>query len=181
MSLASAVEAILFVAGEPLPISEIARAIQCDDLAAEAALRELQLLLGERHSGLQVLSIANGYQLSTRPDHAEQIGRLLARSAGRLSRATVETLAIIAYQQPMTQPEVEAVRGVAVSGVLKTLIERKLIAELGRRPTVGRPILYGTTPEFLHYFALKDLSDLPPLDDSVAASDTTALVPGKSI
>lgn len=166
MSPAASVEAILFVAGEPLPVAEIARAMAVEPPDAEEALRQLQLDLGERNSALQVLYIAGGYQLSTRPEHAEVIGRLFARSTSRLSRAALETLAIIAYRQPITQPEIEAVRGVSVSGVVKTLIDRRLVREIGRKPTVGRPILYGTTQEFLHYFALTDLTDLPPLDDA---------------
>jgi segregation and condensation protein B len=163
--LASALECLLFVAGEPLPLAELARALQVDELTAEHALRELQLHLGETGSGLQVTAIAGGYQLCTRPDHAEVIARLLARGGNRLSRAALETLAIIAYRQPVTQPEVEAVRGVSVGGVLKTLLDRRLIAEAGRKQAVGRPILYATTPEFLHYFGLQALDDLPPMDD----------------
>jgi segregation and condensation protein B len=169
MSLAAALECVLFVAGEPLPIKEMARALQCDELAAEEALRELQLRLGENGSGLQIVTIAGGYQLSTRPDYAEAVGRLLTRGANKLSRAALETLAIIAYRQPITQPEIEAVRGVSGGGVLKTLLERKLVAEAGRKQTVGRPILYTTTPEFLHYFAIGDLSELPPLDEAEAS------------
>jgi len=165
MNLSAAVECLLFVAGEPLTFQEMARALGCDAVTVEMALRELQLRLGETGSGLQVVSIAGGYQLATRPDYAEAIGRLLARSSSKLSRAALETLAIIAYRQPITQPEIEAVRGVVVGSVLKTLLERRLIAEVGRKQAVGRPILYATTPDFLHYFALNDLSELPPLED----------------
>lgn len=164
MNRSAAIECLLFVAGEPLTLSAIARALQCDELSAEAALRELQLRLGVTGSGLQVVSIAGGYQLSTRPEYAEAVGRLLTRSRAKLSRAALETLAIIAYRQPVTQAEIEAVRGVAAGSVLRTLLDRRLIAEVGRKATVGRPILYGTTPEFLHYFALSDLGDLPPLE-----------------
>jgi segregation and condensation protein B len=169
MSLAATLECVLFVAGEPLPIKEMARALQCDELTVEEALRELQLRMGESGSGLQIVSIAGGYQLSTRAEYAEAVGRLLARGGNKLSRAGLETLAIIAYRQPVTQPEIEAVRGVSSGGVLKTLLERKLIAEAGRKQTVGRPILYTTTPEFLHYFAIGDLSELPPLDEAELA------------
>jgi segregation and condensation protein B len=170
MSLASAVECLLFVAGEPLPLSEIARALQQDELVAEEALRELQLRMGEANSGLQVISIAGGYQLATRPGYADTVARLMARGTNKLSRAALETLAIIAYRQPITQPEIEAVRGVAVAGVLKNLVDKRLIVEAGRKQTIGRPILYRTTPEFLHYFAIRDLSELPPFgpdDESV--------------
>jgi len=169
VSLSAAVECLLFVAGEPLALRDIARALGTDEAAAEAAVRALQTELGARGSGLQVVRIAGGWQLATRPDHAEAVGRLLARSASRLSRAALETAAIIAYRQPITQPEIEAVRGVAASSVLKTLLDRRLIAEVGRKQAPGRPILYGTTGEFLHYFGLNDLSELPPLEDGESA------------
>lgn len=168
---AGAVECILFVSGEPVPLAEIARALGVDEYAADRAVAELRDLLDERAAGVQVVNIAGGYQLATRAEYAEVIGRLFARAASRLSRAALETASIIAYRQPVTQPEIEAVRGVACGGVLKTLIERRLVAEAGRRQTVGRPILYATTDEFLHYFGLADLGDLPPLDE---LGDTTA-------
>lgn len=164
MNRAAAIECLLFVAGEPLSLAEMARSLQCEESEAEEGLRELQIQLGERRSGLQVIAIAGGYQLATRPDYAEAVGRLFARGSAKLSRAALETVAIIAYRQPVTQPEIEAVRGVACGGVLKTLMERRLVMEAGRKQTVGRPILYATTPEFLHYFALRDLSELPPLE-----------------
>ena len=165
MNMASAVQSLLFVAGEPLSIKEIARALQLDEIEAESALRELQLRLGEVDSGLQVVAIAQGWQLSTRSEYAEIIGRLLTRSAGKLSNAALETLAIIAYRQPITIPEIEAVRGVSAGGVVKTLEEKRLIADVGRKQTAGRPILYATTQEFLHYFAIHDISELPPLEE----------------
>lgn len=168
-------EAVLFVAGEPLSVGEIARALQCANDQAEEALSALQTRLDESGSSLQILSIAGGYQLSTRPAYAEVIGRLLTRETGKLSRAALETLAIIAYRQPITQPEIEAVRGVGCTSVLRTLVERNLIAEAGRKPTVGRPILYATTPSFLHYFALKDLSELPPLEPQEIGSEDAAV------
>jgi segregation and condensation protein B len=172
---AAQAEAVLFVAGEPLSIGEIARALECTSDEAEDALSALQTRLDESGSSLQILSIAGGYQLSTRPAYAEVIGRLLTRETGKLSRAALETLAIIAYRQPITQPEIEAVRGVGCTSVLRTLVERNLIAEAGRKPTVGRPILYATTPSFLHYFALKDLSELPPLEPQEIGSEDAAV------
>lgn len=174
MSLAAAVECVLFAAGEPLAISEIARALATDELAAESALRDLQLRLGET-SGLQLVQIAGGYQLATRPEYSDAVARLLARGSSKLSRAALETVAIVAYRQPVTQPEIEAVRGVSSSGVLKTLVDRKLIAEVGRKQTIGRPILYGTTRDFLHYFGLNDLADLPPMDEFPAEAPTPIL------
>lgn len=160
----AALECLLFVAGEPVALTDLARALQQEEIEVEAGLRSLQASLAERGSGLQLLRIAGGWQLSTRPEHAETIGRLLSRGGNKLSRAAMETLAIIAYRQPITAPEMEAVRGVSVGGVLKTLLERKLIAEAGRKATVGRPMQYETTPDFLHYFGIAELGQLPALE-----------------
>ena len=160
----AALECLLFVSGEPVALLDLARAVQSDEVAVEAALRDLQATLAERASGLQLMQIAGGWQLSTRPEHAETIARMVARGSNKLSRAAMETLAIVAYRQPITAPEIEAVRGVSASGVLKTLLERRLIQEVGRKETLGRPILYATTPDFLHYFGIADLSQLPALE-----------------
>jgi segregation and condensation protein B len=166
----AALECLLFVSGDPVPLAELARALQADEIIVEGALRDLQITLTERGSGLQLLRIANGWQLATRPEYAEVVGRMLARGSNKLSRAAMETLAIIAYRQPITGPEIEAVRGVSASGVLKTLLERRLIQEIGRKETLGRPILYATTPDFLHYFGIADLSQLPTLESDMPAS-----------
>ena len=173
-----ALECLLFVSGEPVSLSELARAVQADEIAVEGALRDLQITLTERRSGLQLLQIAGGWQLSTRQEHAETIGRMMARGTNKLSRAAMETLAIVAYRQPITAPEIEAVRGVSASGVIKTLLERRLVQEMGRKETLGRPILYGTTADFLHYFGIADLSQLPMLD---ADSPPPAAVPAEEI
>jgi segregation and condensation protein B len=162
-------ECLLFVAGEPVALADLARALERDEITTEAALRSLQVSLKERGSGLQLLRIALGWQLATRPEHATSIARLLTRGGNKLTRAAMETCAIIAYRQPITAPEIEAVRGVSVSGVLKTLIERRLIAEAGKKAAPGRPTLYVTTPDFLHYFGLADLSQLPPLESEMSA------------
>jgi segregation and condensation protein B len=168
-AIEATLEALLFVAGEPVSLPDLARALGQDEITSEAALRSLQIALTERGSGLQLLRIAGGWQLATRPEYAEAIGRMLMRGASKLSRAAMETLAIIAYRQPITAPEIEAVRGVSVSSVLKTLLERRLIAEAGRKEALGRPMLYVTTPDFLHYFAISDLSQLPPLEADLPA------------
>lgn len=160
----AAVEALLFVSDGPLTEPELARALLCSPEEVAEALEALTKRLDYCSSGLQVIRIAGGYQLCTRPVHAEAIARLLARESGKLSRAALETLAVIAYRQPITQPEIESIRGVACTSVIKTLLERNLISEQGRKPTPGRPILYGTTPSFLHYFGLQSLSELPPLE-----------------
>jgi len=165
----AALECLLFVSGEPVPLSELARALQSDEIAVEGALRDLQITLTERGSGLQLLRIAGGWQLSTRPEHAETIARMMSRGSNKLSRAAMETLAIVAYRQPITAPEIEAVRGVSAGGVLKTLLERRLVQEVGRKETLGRPILYATTADFLHYFGIADLTQLPLLESDAAA------------
>ncbi len=165
----AALECLLFIAGEPVALADMARALQSEEVEVEAALRSLQAGLTERGSGLQLLRIAGGWQLATRPEYAEVIGRLLARGGNKLSRAAMETLAIIAYRQPITAPEIEAVRGVSVGSVLKTLQERKLIAEAGRKATLGRPMQYTTTADFLHYFGIAELAQLPPLETDAPA------------
>jgi segregation and condensation protein B len=165
-------EAYLFVATEPVQPGEIARILQIEAAAIEEALEDMVNAYARRiNSGLHVVRIAGGYQLATRPALATDIARLIAAPGqkSRLSKPALETLAIIAYQQPVTQAEIESVRGVSADGVLKTLTERRLIQETGRKEVAGRPILYGTTPDFLHYFGLHTLEDLPPLEDIVIA------------
>lgn len=162
----AAAEAILFVSAEPVTTGDLARALQCTETEAQEAVDLLAARLDASHSGLMVVALAGGFQLATRPAYREAVGRLMTREPGKLSRAALETLAVIAYRQPVTQAEIEAVRGVGCTSVLRTLVERNLVAEAGRKPTVGRPILYATTQSFLHYFALADLSELPPLDET---------------
>lgn len=170
--LPSLLEAYLFVAVEPVTPTEIARILGLEAAAVEEALEDIVNAYARRiNSGLHVVHIAGGYQMATRPALAPDIARLLAAPGGRarLSKPALETLAIIAYQQPITQAEMEAVRGVSADAVLKTLIDRRLIQEEGRKAVPGRPILYATTPDFLHYFGLHTLEDLPPLEDIVPA------------
>jgi segregation and condensation protein B len=158
------IEALLFVAEEPLPLARLQEALADDDPAqTEATLRELALALEEQGRGLMVQEVAGGFRLTTRPETHPWIQRLQQVKPARLSRAAVETLAIIAYKQPITRAEIEAIRGVAVDGVMRTLLERGLIRMLGRKAEAGRPILYGTTAAFLEHFGFKDLSDLPTL------------------
>lgn len=165
-------EAYLFVAVEPVAPQEAARSLGVEAAAVEEVLEDLVNAYARRiESGLHIVRIAGGYQMATRPALAEDIARLLAApgSKARLSKPALETLAIIAYQQPVTQAELEAVRGVSADAVLKTLADRRLIKEEGRKAVPGRPILYGTTPDFLHYFGLHTLEDLPPLEDVTPA------------
>lgn len=170
-------EAYLFVAAEPVKPAEIAPLLDADPAEVEAVLDELAWEY-ETRSGLQIVRIAGGFQMATRPELSQQIARLLASPAGkqRLSKPALETVAIVAYRQPVTQTEIEAVRGVNVDGVLKTLEERRLIKEVGRKSAPGRPILYGTTLDFLHYFGLNSLADLPPLADEVEDEEKDAII-----
>ncbi len=176
----AALECLLFVAGEPVTLADLARALAKEEIEMEQALRSLQIALTERGSGLQLLRIAGGWQLATRPEYAEAVGRMLTRGANKLSRASMETLAIVAYRQPITAPEIEAVRGVSVSGVLKTLLERRLITEAGKKDALGRPTLYTTTPDFLHYFGIAEIGQLPPLElDAPAAVPAELITDGR--
>ena len=171
-NIRGAVECLLFVSGSPLGTREMALAVEADEALVEQAARELS----ERGSGmwgLMVQQVAGGWQMVTRPEHAMTVARFVGKRAQKLSRAALETLAIVAYNNPCTQPEVEAIRGVDSSGVMKSILERGLIRELGRKDAPGRPILYGTTDEFLIYFGLNSLNDLP--DQSVLAANVEAL------
>jgi len=160
------VEGLLFAAGAPVPVARLVEALDGPD--RRDITRALDLL-GERLErdgrGLRLVRIAGGYQLRTLTEHGPWIRRLLGGRPPRLSRAMLETVAIIAYRQPCTRPEIEAIRGVDVDAVLSTLLERRMIRIVGRKEAPGRPILYGTTKEFLEVFGLPDLDALPPLRD----------------
>ena len=166
LALAAALEALLFVSAEPVPPVQLAAALEISTADAEAGLDELDEALRTR--GLRLQRHAGRVQLTTAPDTAELIERFLGLEAiSHLSRAALETLAIIAYQQPVTRPQVDAVRGVNSDGVMKSLLGKGLVQEFGRAEGPGRPILYGTTPDFLQHFGLSSLSELPPLNLSV--------------
>lgn len=155
-----AVECLLFISGGPLGARELSIALECDEALVSRAAQEL-MTRDPDDSGLRVQAVAGGWQMVTRPDYATVVARFVGKRAQKLSRAALETLAILAYNQPSTQPEIEALRGVDSSGVLKSLMERTLVKEAGRRDGPGRPILYETTDEFLVYFGLNSLEDLP--------------------
>ena len=168
--LAALLDGYLFVAGEPIRPVDVAKVLGIDAADVEEALEDLVNLYTRRiDSGLHVMRIAGGYQLATKPHLSEDIAKLLAAPGGkpRLSKPALETLAIIAYQQPVTMAEIESVRGVSADGVVKTLLDRRLIIDAGRKEVPGRPILYATTPDFLHYFGLNTIEDLPPLEDII--------------
>src|SRR5437867_4334332 len=157
------VESLLFIAGEPVTITQLAHALELAPDAVEAALERLAAACRER--GVRVQRADDSVQLVSAPEAAAVVERFLGVGApARPSSAALETLAIIAYRQPITRAQVEAIRGVDSSGVIRALLARELIAEAGRLETVGRPILYATTSEFLRHFGLSSLAELPPLD-----------------
>jgi segregation and condensation protein B len=162
--VAAAIESLLFAAPEPLPVTRIAEILEVLPEDVTAALA--RLMNGVSHGrGIQIVSVAGGYRMCTHPDFAPYVGKLLAPPAPRLSRAAMETLAIVAYRQPVTLPEIEAIRGVDASGVVRTLTERGMVRDVGQKETVGRPTLYATTDLFLQHFGLTSLEDLPPLPE----------------
>jgi segregation and condensation protein B len=162
-----AIEALLFVAEEPLPFKTLCKLL--GDVSEEdvrAALDELVADYEARKSGLEIREIAGGWRISTRPQNHDFIRKYLkSRPSARLSLPALETLAVIAYKQPITIPEILEIRGVTSSSAIKTLLEKRLIVTKGRKETVGRPMLYGTSKEFLIQFGLKDLSELPSIED----------------
>jgi segregation and condensation protein B len=159
-------EAMIFVADEPLSAKTIADVIDIDREAIDKAIVELVAEYDARNSGLQLREIAAGWQIATRPEHHEQIRAYLkSRPSAKLSLASLETLAVIAYKQPVTVPEILEIRGVQSPSAVKTLLDKRLIVAKGRKETVGRPMMYGTSKEFLIQFGLKDLSELPSIED----------------
>jgi segregation and condensation protein B len=160
--LSSAIEALLFASDQPLSLTLLCDALEAGPGEVSRALQELGEAYAARGAGVELREIAGGWMLVTSPAQSEWVGRMLrGKRKMRLSRAALETMAIIAYKQPVTKSEVEAIRGVDSSAVLGTLLERNLVTIRGRSKVVGRPLLYGTTQEFLDYFGLKDLSELP--------------------
>lgn len=159
-------EALIFVSNEPLPSEKIASIIGESKEIIDAAIESLAADYQERKSGLQIRKIAGGWEIVTRPEYHEYIQALLkAKPSAKLSVAALETLAVIAYKQPITMAEILEIRGVQSASAIKTLLDKKLIVTKGRKNTVGRPILYGTSKEFLIQFGLKDLSELPSVED----------------
>lgn len=159
------IEALLFTAGEPLNIEEISSALQIDKNSVGKLLDEMVNEFNHNRRGIQIITFNDKYQLGTRPEHIEFIHRLYKpQNKQNLSKAAIETVAIIAYKQPVTRQGIDSIRGVKCDRIINNLIERKLIKDMGRMDTPGRPILYGTTDEFLKYFGLKTLNELPELD-----------------
>jgi segregation and condensation protein B len=160
------IEALVFVAEEPLSTKTIADVLNEDRELIEQALQELVKEFNGRNGGLQLREVAGGWQFATRPEYHEHVRAFLrTRPSAKLTLASLETLAVIAYRQPVTVPEILEIRGVQSPSSIKTLLDKKLIVAKGRKDTVGRPMMYGTSKDFLMQFGLKDLSELPSIED----------------
>jgi len=179
--LLTAIEALLFASERPLHVEEIRHAFEEPGLTAGDVHERLETLRDSYESegrGFRLLEIAGGWQLVTDSRHEELLKRFFAsRHKKRLSQATLETLAIVAYRQPVTRTDIEFVRGVNVDAALKTLLEKELVRIVGKKEVPGRPLLYGTTPEFLEHFGLASLKDLPPLTEFSEKDIDPSLLP----
>lgn len=162
----SIIESLLFVSGEPLGLKNIAEIIQCDSKYTDKLLKEMTAIYEDNSRGIKLISIDDNYQLVTKPYNSEYIQKLLKTNKRQsLSQASLEALAIIAYKQPVTRIDIDEIRGVKSDRAIVSLNEKNLIKECGRLEAPGRPILYGTTEEFLRYFNLSNLEELPSLDN----------------
>jgi segregation and condensation protein B len=172
-------EALIFVSEQPISLDKMAGVLpDCPKKKLKELLAELGQDYEERGAALEIVEVANGYQFRTRVEFAPWLGKLQQQKFARLSRAALETLAIVAYRQPVTRAEAESIRGVDSGAVLGTLLERGLLRILGRKEVPGRPILYGTTHEFLELFGLKNLKDLPTLREIKDMVETAEEGPG---
>jgi len=164
--LVAVVEALIFVADEPITSKLIADVLGEEKQAVEAAVEQLREEYEHRESGLQIRELAGGWQIATRTEFHEEVRKFLkTRPSAKLSLASLETLAVIAYKQPVTVPEILEIRGVQSASAIKTLLDKRLIVAKGRKETVGRPMQYGTSKDFLLQFGLKDLTELPSIED----------------
>ncbi len=165
--LRAVLEALIYVAEEPVTIPQIAAGLGFSEDRIRPVLEDLIRDFEEPRHGLTIREVAGGYKMATKPEHHEAVRNFVKslKPALKLSLAALETLAVIAYKQPVTAPEIMEIRGVQGTGVLKTLLDRKLIAAAGRKNVIGKPILYKTTREFLIQFGLKDLTELPTLKE----------------
>jgi len=165
--LKGALEAIIYAADEPATLEQIANAVAEEKGAVRAALDEMIAGYAGEERGMEIREVAGGYKFYTKPQHHDVVRRFIKglRPPLRLTMPALETLAVISYRQPVTGPEIQEIRGVNVSGVIKTLLEKRLITTAGRKAVMGRPILYRTSKEFLMRFGLSDLEELPSLKE----------------
>lgn len=155
------IEALLFTWGDPLDLKSIASILGMDTMMVENILEEMMEDFNKQKRGIKIIKLNNSYQLGTRIEHFDYIKKLNNKTKKSLSNAALETLSIIAYKQPVTKSEIDNIRGVKSDRVIETLYEKNLIVELGRLERPGRPIIYGTSDDFLRYFGLESLDDLP--------------------
>lgn len=164
--LMATIEALIFASPEPMSLKQLTKLLDSEPREDVKAALDAVRARYDGPGGLQLVEVAGGFQIVTRPELHEWVRRLFhERTTQKLSVAALETLAVIAYKQPVTSPEIAEIRGVNTSGVLATLIDRKLVKIVGRKQVVGRPFMYGTTREFLERFGLNDLTDLPKVED----------------
>lgn len=162
------IEVLLFIAGEPLSLNKISQILEIKQSVAMNLVLELKKEYWEAQKGIDIIEISNGYQMCTRHEYSPWINRLKKqRKENKLSPSALESIAIIAYKQPITRIEIDNIRGVSSIGVIQTLLEKKLIKIIGRKDIVGKPLLYGTTSEFLKTFGLSNLSALPQIDELI--------------
>src|SRR5712671_5896269 len=163
----AALEAIIYAADEPATVEQLAAALDEEKLVVQASLDELVASYAIEERGIEVRAVAGGYKMYTKPQHHDVVRRFIKslRPPLRLTMPALETLAVIAYKQPVTQPELQEIRGVNCAGVIQTLLERRLVTTAGRKPVIGRPILYRTSKDFLMRFGLGDLDELPSLKE----------------
>ncbi len=168
----AALEAVLFAAGEPVAVSELADILQMDKPQVWELLSSLSQRCSAEDRGLMLREVAGGYQLVTKPEYYDMLSGLSRKKEVRLSNAAMETLSIIAFKQPVTRSEIEAIRGVKADGVVSTLLELELVEDRGRKKVPGNPILYGTTEKFLNVFGLNSLKDLPVTEEDGEVGET---------
>lgn len=160
------IEALLFLVEEPVKAEKVAGLLEVPSEEVSGLVKELQQDLAETGRGLQVFNVSGGYQMGTLPELAPYLEKAFGEEGpGVLSQAALETLAIVAYKQPVTRVDIESIRGVKCEHVLENLLKRKLIRITGRKDSPGRPLIYGTTPDFLKYFGLNDLEEMPLLEE----------------
>lgn len=162
------IEVLLFIAGEPISLNKISQILEIKQTTAMNLVLELKKEYWEAQKGIDIIEISNGYQMCTRHEYSPWINKLKKqRKENKLSPSALESIAIIAYKQPITRIEIDNIRGVNSIGVIQTLLEKKLIKIMGRKDIVGKPLLYGTTSEFLKIFGLSNLSALPQIDELI--------------
>ncbi|MBP1708135.1 MAG: condensin subunit ScpB [Chloroflexi bacterium] len=159
------IEALLFVSGERVGMEELLEILSLTEPDFKQIMQEMMADCHQSHRGIQIMALDGGYVMGTKPEYAAVVSQMFKPASRRLSPAALETLAIIAYRQPLSKAEIEQIRGVKSDRVLTTLMEKGIIKETGKKTGPGRPILYGTTHEFLKLFALSSLQDLPALED----------------